>query len=230
MIKKIRGAVLIYGGRSKDRKQEILKLVKKNDLELNKNNPDIKILRLANNRKSIGINKVRESISFLSQKPYMSETKFVIIRGAHLLTRQAQNALLKTLEEPPSYAIIILETNNKNELLDTVLSRCQKIRIRPQTTVSDDKKALPSIKKLSPQQKLELAEKFSRKSNTQIIRLLDRWIENERENLRKSGEKKKTNLKQIKENLENLENIRRDLNNTNVNTQIALEYLLLKLS
>ena len=64
-------------------------------------------------------------------KPYSSKYKIYIIPEADLMSAQAQNALLKTIEEPPEYAIIILLTNNADTFLQTILSRCVLLNIRP---------------------------------------------------------------------------------------------------
>lgn len=74
---------------------------------------------------SIGIEEVRNIQSFLSNKPFQSQHNTVIILQAHLLTIPAQNALLKTLEEPPGNAQIYLVTSQSDLLLPTVLSRCE---------------------------------------------------------------------------------------------------------
>ena len=231
MEKNLKGAVLIHGGNAKSRETKTQEILNESGINTSKNNPDIKILKNAKNKKSIGINKVRDSIKFLSQKPYMSNKKFVIIKNAHLLTRQAQNALLKTLEEAPEYATIILQTQSKNELLETVLSRCQQLKIKPKTKKATQK-GLSRIKKLSNAQKLEFAEKLSKKSQTELTTLLEEWIQTEREQLKTTpkGKNKKELFKQTQKNLKTLELVRKDLNTTNVNTQLALEFLLLKLS
>jgi len=57
--------------------------------------------------------------------PYESEQKVYIIDEVHMLTKEAFNALLKTLEEPPAHVVFILATTEEDKLLDTILSRCQ---------------------------------------------------------------------------------------------------------
>ena len=63
-------------------------------------------------------------------KPYSSPYKIYIIPEADLLSVQAQNALLKTIEEPPSYAVIFLLTENAESLLPTIMSRCVMLKLR----------------------------------------------------------------------------------------------------
>lgn len=85
---------------------------------------------------SIGIDDIRQQlINDIQIKPYHSRYKIYIIDEAEKLTVQAQNTLLKTIEEPPEYGIIILLTTNADVFLQTVLSRCVRINFKP---VSDD--------------------------------------------------------------------------------------------
>lgn len=63
-------------------------------------------------------------------KPYQSSKKIYIIPQADTMTVQAQNALLKTLEEPPEYAVIFLLTENADQLLPTITSRCVMLKLR----------------------------------------------------------------------------------------------------
>ncbi len=63
-------------------------------------------------------------------RPYYSPYKIYIIADADLMTPQAQNALLKTIEEPPEYAVILLLTNNIGGLLPTIQSRCVRLDLK----------------------------------------------------------------------------------------------------
>ena len=90
--------------------------------ELGANAVDIYELDAASNR---GIDDVRELREAVHTLPYESEKKVYIIDEVHMLTKEAFNALLKTLEEPPSHVVFILATTEKDKLLDTILSRCQ---------------------------------------------------------------------------------------------------------
>lgn len=82
---------------------------------------------------SIGIGEFRQLRRSISLTPFKSAAKAVIIEEAQTLTIEAQNAFLKTLEEPPDHTIIILLTNNVDALLPTILSRCQIIDLSPKT-------------------------------------------------------------------------------------------------
>lgn len=102
-----------------------LKIAKKNNIR--ENSPDFILITPEN---SIGIEKIREIISAISLKPYQSPKKIVIIKDAQKLTTEAQNAFLKTLEEPPPNTIIILLVENPDQLLPTILSRCEVLPIK----------------------------------------------------------------------------------------------------
>jgi DNA polymerase-3 subunit delta' len=78
--------------------------------------------------KAIGIDLVRDLIRTMSLKRVSAGPRIAIVRDAHRLTVEAQNALLKLLEEPPGSALIVLVTENAAALLPTVRSRCQQIR------------------------------------------------------------------------------------------------------
>ena len=81
---------------------------------------------------SIGVDDVRRQINDTSQvKPYSSAHKIYIVDEAEKMTVQAQNALLKTIEEPPAYAVILLLTTNAEAFLPTILSRCVQLKLKP---------------------------------------------------------------------------------------------------
>lgn len=95
------------------------------------NHPDI-ITVTHENENSIGVKDIREQLNDdIVIKPYYSARKIYIIPEASIMTEEAQNALLKTLEEPPVYASIILLVNNRERMLPTILSRCVTLNIRP---------------------------------------------------------------------------------------------------
>lgn len=81
---------------------------------------------------SIGVDDVREQINdTISIRPYSSAYKIYVVDEAEKMTPQAQNALLKTIEEPPSYAVILLLTTNQESFLSTILSRCVQMKLKP---------------------------------------------------------------------------------------------------
>ena len=81
---------------------------------------------------SIGVDDIRKQINdTIMIKPYSSYYKIYMVDEAEKMTVQAQNALLKTIEEPPSYAVIILMTTNPDAFLPTILSRCIQLKLKP---------------------------------------------------------------------------------------------------
>lgn len=80
----------------------------------------------------ISVEEIRTQVNQdIGVKPYSSRYKIYIIPDAHLLNAQAQNALLKTIEEPPEYAIIFLLTDNIDRMLPTIVSRCVVLNMKP---------------------------------------------------------------------------------------------------
>ena len=102
---------------------------------LSNNQPDI--IRVVHEKpNTISVDDIRAQVNNdVAIKPYSSPRKVYIINEAEKMTVQAQNALLKTLEEPPEYAVILLLTANANALLPTILSRCVVLNMKP---VSDE--------------------------------------------------------------------------------------------
>ena len=90
------------------------------------NNPDY--IYIKPDGKNIKIDQIREMQKKVIEKPIISNKKVYIIDDADTMTKEAQNCLLKTLEEPPEYIVIILIVNNENQMLTTIKSRCMKIQ------------------------------------------------------------------------------------------------------
>ena len=98
---------------------------------LNRNQPDI-IYVQHEKPALISVDEIRKQVNNdIAIKPYSSARKIYIIDEAEKMNAQAQNALLKTLEEPPSYATIMLLTTNVEALLQTIRSRCVTLTIKP---------------------------------------------------------------------------------------------------
>ena len=98
---------------------------------LSDNQPDI--IRVVHEKPgTISVDDIRTQVNNdVAIKPYSSRYKVYIINEAEKMTPQAQNAILKTLEEPPEYAVILLLTSNVNALLPTILSRCTVLNMKP---------------------------------------------------------------------------------------------------
>jgi DNA polymerase-3 subunit delta' len=90
--------------------------------------PDFKRIERAANRTDVLIDQVRELIAWLGLKPTRSPLRVAIIDDAETLNIPAQNALLKTLEEPPGHSIIFMIASAERALLDTVRSRMRPVR------------------------------------------------------------------------------------------------------
>ncbi len=98
---------------------------------LGANHPDIIFI---NHEKpgTIGVEDIRTQINGdVAIKPYSGPRKIYIMNEGEKMTVQAQNALLKTLEEPPEYAVILILTTNVDSLLPTILSRCVVLNMKP---------------------------------------------------------------------------------------------------
>ena len=98
---------------------------------LSGNHPDI-IFITHEKPNTIGVDDIRSQINGdVAIKPYSGPKKIYIMNEGEKMTVQAQNALLKTLEEPPEYAVILILTTNANSLLPTILSRCVVLNMKP---------------------------------------------------------------------------------------------------
>ena len=86
---------------------------------------DIIEWRIGNNKSSIGIDDIRTLSQEVNKKPYETNKKVIIVYNSELMTVQAQNAFLKTIEEPPMGVFIILLCDNIESILDTIKSRTQ---------------------------------------------------------------------------------------------------------
>ena len=116
---------------------------------------------------SIKIAQIRKLQTDIIVKPH-KDYKIYVINNAEKMTIEAQNALLKTLEEPPEYAIIILITTNKEILLDTIKSRCEIIKFLP-IGIIDLKNYL--MKNGIDEQRAQLLSVFSRGSISKALEL-----------------------------------------------------------
>lgn len=98
---------------------------------LSNNQPDI-VYVSHEKPNSIGVEDIRAQINGdIGIKPYSSPHKIYIMNEGEKMTVQAQNALLKTLEEPPAYAVILILTTHVEALLPTILSRCVVLNMKP---------------------------------------------------------------------------------------------------
>jgi DNA polymerase-3 subunit delta' len=93
--------------------------------------PDITVIKAEDGKKNISITQIRTLRNDAFIKPHQAEKRIFIIDNADTLNEQAQNALLKVLEEPPKTVMFILIAENKASLLDTIISRCVTLTLNP---------------------------------------------------------------------------------------------------
>jgi DNA polymerase-3 subunit delta' len=97
------------------------------------NQPDV--IWVTREKASLGVDEIREQLcNTMDIKPFSSPYKIYLMPEAEKMTEAAQNALLKTIEEPPEYGIVILMTSNISALLPTIQSRCLTMEFRPLST------------------------------------------------------------------------------------------------
>ncbi|MBI2196762.1 hypothetical protein HYU45_04110 [Candidatus Daviesbacteria bacterium] len=131
----------------------------------NTNHPDLLYIKAG---EKLGIAQARKIKEHFSLKPYSAKGAVVVLEDASVMTDEAQNALLKTLEEPPKEAILILGANSDTNFLPTILSRCKIITLE---TRSDDRlvyhsRFIPDLEKLlsySIEERFAFIEKLKNK-------------------------------------------------------------------
>jgi len=171
-----------------------------------RNQPDI-IWVTHEKPNSIGVEDVRgQVIGDIQIKPYKSPYKIYIIDEAEKLTLQAQNALLKTIEEPPAYGLILFLTTNSQAFLPTILSRCVTLNLKPVSGAEILKYLMEMVK--IPDYKADLCMAFAQGNLGKAIKLansehFDEVKRHALSMLRRIGEMELpellTNLKEINE-------------------------------
>ena len=137
--------------------------------EINKQySPDLKIVEAT--KDSIKIEQIREIRKDIELKPFKNRKKVYIIDKAEKMTLEASNCLLKTIEEPPYYAIIILICSRIDPILPTIVSRCQIINFGLITSIKIKELSLSKIKNLE-KEKAELISKLAQGSIGKAIKL-----------------------------------------------------------
>lgn len=176
------------------------------------NNPDFKIINPDCN--SIKIDQIRELVKNIYEKPIISNRKVYVINDSNLMTKEAQNSLLKTLEEPPEYITIILIASNSSLFLPTVISRCSKVIF--------NKLNNEELKKV-------LKEKYNYNNISDLVlEIADGSIEKALNIIKKEEEYKKTTeiYSRIEElSLINVINSKEEIFKEKENTEDILEYI-----
>lgn len=171
----IKGSILIFGANHNKRQQKSFEILKTLNLDVVEN-PDVLIIECKKGKNSIGIDQSREIKKFLSNKPLNGKYKAVYISKAEKLTTAAQNSLLKTLEEPPSYATIILNAKTQDSVLETIISRCQKISLKNDTNAHST--ASKEISDNENQNKNENSKKSKKTEQITYLQLIEKKVEN----------------------------------------------------
>lgn len=207
-------AILIISENPDRRKSEGLKALEAIDVKVG--HPD---LLLIEEEEKIGVEDTKKVREFLSMKPYQSRGRGVLILNAQNLTIDAQNSLLKTLEEPPIHSLIVLLSDSEHSLLPTIISRCRLIRVDGEGNADIDEKNLKilgSLEGMDIAKRFEIIEKIEDKES-----FLRQLIIFYRKQLK---EREKIDIEFLKELLE-----AEKWSKSNVNIRAILEYLMLSL-
>ncbi|MBI2330362.1 hypothetical protein HYU94_03150 [Candidatus Daviesbacteria bacterium] len=122
------------------------------------NHPDVLYFKVG---EKLGIAEARKIKEHFSLKPYSAKGRSVIIEDASVMTVEAQNALLKTIEELPKEAILIFGTPSDANFLPTILSRCEIIRIKDdELRIKEGKEDVEKLLEATIEQRFEYVEKL----------------------------------------------------------------------
>lgn len=179
--------------------------------QITQNNPDLFILE----DEKIGIAQIKQVKTHLSTKPFGQTPKSVVIFNGNNISLDAQNALLKTLEEPPGDAVILIGVDSETKLLPTVLSRCLVLNHEAGIMNQASEFDLNQILDASIEEKFEIIEKASDKDQ-----LLNDLTQSYRQKVLR-GEGSGEFLEELLQ--------AQIWKESNVNVRTILEYLMLKL-
>ncbi len=177
--------------------------------------------------KAMGIEEVRNIQKKIILRPYRGKTKAVVIEAYDGITTEAQNALLKVLEEPPANTLIIISASKKELLLPTIISRCKIIELKEENlTLSSEENTqylniLVSLSEKGVGYRLKLAQDISRNQEEAIVWLEEMAVFVREKLIENYRDPKYLNF------LRSLQKTYTIINNTNVNQRIALENLFL---
>ncbi|MBU1127399.1 hypothetical protein KKF11_03575 [Patescibacteria group bacterium] len=229
---------LLTGGTDKEKLKKIGKFLEKHTNSapsLFEPNPDLFSLFP---EKSIGILEIKKLISFLSRKPFSKDVKVVLIFEADKLTIPAQNALLKTLEEPPKDSFIFLLTDRSFAFLPTILSRVESVKIVSKQKSKSNLKQQDKVKEIlkqvlnqTPGERIALSLELAKSKNdveklcTNLLTFLRIFLRKRLE-LESNDSEKNLSLIQINKMIKDVENARKMLD-ANVNFHLVVEDMLL---
>jgi len=181
---------------------------------------------------TLGIEEIRNVQKKIFLKPFKGEKKAIILQKAHLATIEAQNALLKILEEPPANTRIIVLASSKEAFLPTILSRCKIIVLdKPVTShqkYDESDIDMDMIEKASISKKLFLAQQVS-ENKQDALSFLKSAIALARKRMLEKTFADSSSQKEI-EHLTLLLEMYQTLSKTNTNARMIFEQLFLQLS
>lgn len=172
---------------------------------------NINVISKPSEKESIGIGEVNELVQWAYRKN--DQLRLLILEKAEILTDQAQNSLLKLIEEPPENILIVLVTANPNQILPTILSRCMVIKGVDVDSIKFDKKVIVN---------------FINANYLERSRIIDKMISDDMKR-NSAGEfieeilKLKLENKDVK-NIEEIENVYRGIKR-GVNLKLCFDYL-----
>lgn len=182
-------SIIITGGNQESREEAVGKIGQKERGKKINQDPDTLII---NRQKAIGIEAIRKIKKWLSQKAYQEKKRLIVIYQAQQLTIEAQNAFLKTLEEPPKNTLILLAVDNSHRLLPTIISRCQIVRLKANNSLQKpiDQKLIEVFNK-NLAEKIIFSQKMGKKKKEEVLA----WLAEQKQALRQNKNRK--NLKII---------------------------------
>ncbi|MBN2015735.1 hypothetical protein JW766_02790 [Candidatus Dojkabacteria bacterium] len=184
------------------------------------------------NSKTIKIEQIHEFIRKTQLKPFCSHFKVGIIISSEKMTKESQNALLKTLEEPPKNTFLILTTSNIHKLIPTIISRCQVFNPSEKAGKARDLTTFRKVLESNIIERFKLAEEIvSQKNRGKVIDDTNSLIEDMLTYFREEMIKNKKNTRktlQIVEIIDLIE-LTRNAIEKNVNVRLALESLMINL-
>jgi len=190
--------------------------------------PDIHILDIEE-KNSIGIEDIKDFLIEMRYKPFQEGIQAGIIKEAQKLTQQAQNALLKTLEETTKYSVYILPVDNEKNLLATIRSRGRVIYSQNKNYEPEEKLDIQNILESDLYNKFLVAEKYStdKDSSLKLIMNFEEYFKKKLELDIKNG-----NIGSSRTFAETLKNLQksRDKIIANCNRRLVLESIMLQLN
>lgn len=206
--------------------------------------PDRLLLEPEDTRSTFGIEQIRKLKNWAKFKPFTKKVKYAFIPMAQRLTHQAQNAILKLLEEPPSRTIFLLSVDDPQNLLPTIASRClifssdqlkknfknfphfKVLKYQPNLSRNQSFISFEEINKRPLEEKFKYSKQVSAKNKEELVNMLNSWILELRKSLLSyKVQVKKTYLISL---INKIASAKKAVEK-NVNKRLALENLFLQL-